>query len=216
MKLKRGSRHEQRGWLFDVYPSSEGMVLWVITEEGERLKLIDSFHPTFYFDGPSNELRKVFLLLSREATSITVKQVERIEFFSGESIPVVQVTLQDPTQFFGVVKQVTRLSERLKLYNCDISLPQLYFYERNVFPLAFCSIAYTEAGRVLSIQALDSAWDLDYSLPPFRFLALKLEGELINPNHGWRGKLEIHDEQECHVLEGDDPAELITLLNNHL
>ena len=216
MKLKRGSRHEQRGWLFDVYPSSEGMVLWVITEEGERLKLIDSFHPTFYFDGPSNELRKVFLLLSREATSITAKQVERIEFFSGESIPVVQVTLQDPTQFFGVVKQVTRLSERLNLYNCDISLPQLYFYERNVFPLAFCSITYTEAGRVLSIQALDSAWDLDYSLPPFRFLALKLEGELINPNHGWRGKLEIHDEQECHVLEGDDPAELITLLNNHL
>jgi DNA polymerase-2 len=192
------------------------MVLWVITEEGERLKLIDSFHPTFYFDGPSNELRKVFLLLSREATSITVKQVERIEFFSGESVPVVQVTLQDPTQFSSVVKEVTRISGQLNLYNCDISLPQLYFYERNVFPLAFCLITYTEAGRVLSIQALDSAWDLDYSLPPLRFLALKLEGELINPNHGWRGKLEIHDEQECHVLEGDDPAELITLLNNHL
>ncbi|MGH7275304.1 MAG: DNA polymerase domain-containing protein [Nitrospiria bacterium] len=216
MKLKRGSRHERRGWLFDVYPSSEGMVLWVITEEGQRLKLIDSFHPSFYFDGPSNELRKVFLLLSREATSITAKQVERIEFFSGESIPVVQVTLQNPTRFSSVVKEVTHISGQLNLYNCDISLPQLYFYERNVFPLAFCAIAYTEAGRVLSIQALDSAWDLDYSLPPLRFLALKLEGELINPNHGWRGKLEIHDERECHVLEGEDPMELITLLNNHL
>jgi len=216
MSSKRSSRREIKGWLFDAYPSPEGMVVWIITEDDERLRLTDSFHPSFYFNGPPDDMRKTFFLLSKESTPITAKQVERIEFFSGEHIPVVQVTLQDPTQYAGVVKKLTRMNGRLNLYGCDISLPQLYFYERNLFPLAFCSIACTETGMVQSIQALDSPWDLDYCLPPLRFLHLKLEGERINPNHGWRGKLEVQNEQDRHVLEEEDPKELLTLLNNHL
>ena len=216
MNSKPGSRHELRGWLFDAYPSPQGMVVWIITEEGRRLRLTDDFRPAFYFDGPPDEARTAFLFLSREKTSITVRPVERLELFRGESIPVMQVTFEDPTQFGRVVKKLIRMSGRLNLYNCDIGLPQLYFYERDLFPLAYCSVVYTGGGKILSIHAMESAWDTDYSLPPLRSLQIRLEGDGLNPNHGGRGKLEISDGQEARVLEGDDPIELITCLNEHL
>jgi DNA polymerase-2 len=192
------------------------MVLWIITEDGQRLRLMDPFHPSFYFEGPSDEFRNAFLHLSRGKTLITARQVERIEFFSGKPIPVVQVTVHDPTEYVGIVRKLTRISDRLRIYNCDIDLSQLYFYERNLFPLAFCSIDYTETETIQTIQALDSPWDPDYSLPPLRFMHLRLEGDLINPNHGRQGKLEIQNGHDRSVLEGDDPAELLINLNSHL
>src|SRR5712671_5882292 len=130
MNSKHSSRHEIKAWLFDAYPSPEGMVVWLITEEDERLKLVDIFHPSFYFDGPSGDMAKIFRLFSKEPTPITAKRVERIEFFRGKHIPVVQVTLKDPTQYAAIVKKLTRLDGRFNLYNCDIGLPQQYFYER--------------------------------------------------------------------------------------
>jgi len=211
-----GQGRKLKGWLFDVYPSPEGMALWIITEEDQRVRLIDPFHPSFYFAGPPSELWKVFVHLSKEKTHTVARQVERSELFSQQPIPVVEVTVKDPTCFQNVVRKVIRASEGLCLYNCDISLAQLYYFERGLFPLAFCEITHTDTGRVQSIKALDSPWDLDYRLPPLRFLHLKLEGDLINPNHGWRGKLELYDGEDCHALEEDDPRELIGLLNGYL
>jgi len=215
MNLKSDTRRELKGWLFDVYPNPKGMVLWIITEEGQRLRLIDPFHPSFYFEGSSKELSHAFLHLSRETTPITARQVERIEFFSGKPIPVVQVTVHVPTEYVGIVKRMTRISDKLRFYNCDINLSQLYFYERNLFPLASCSVS-ANSETIETIRALDSPWDLDYSLPPLRIMHLRLEGDLINPNHGGQGKLEIYNGQDSSVLEGDDPAELLICLNNHL
>ncbi|HEY4485282.1 MAG TPA: hypothetical protein VI702_03010, partial [Nitrospiria bacterium] len=216
MSLKPDIQREIRGWLFDVYPASGGMVLWVITEEGRRLRLVDPFHPSFYFEGPPGESRRAFSLLSREATPVTARPVERMEFFSGKPIPVVQVTVEDPMEFPAIVGKLTRLGDRLRFYTCDINPAQLYFYERNVFPLAFCSIECGDGAAVRSIRALDSPWDLDYSLPPLRVMQIRMEGDRSNPNHGTRGRLEILDGQGGRVLEGDDAAELVIGLNQRL
>lgn len=192
------------------------MVLWMITEDGRRLRLVDSFFPRFYLNGPKHEIRRVLSIFHRNNSPIVTQSVNRLDFFSRLSIPVIQVTVQDPTRFSDVVKKITRLSEDLSFYNCDISLPQQYFFERGLFPLAFCSMTHTRAGAIRSIKLLDSLWSIDYSLPPLRMLSLKLEGDFINPNHGWRGKLEIQDDQECHVLEEDEPQALLHLFNDHL
>jgi DNA polymerase II len=213
---KQDSGRERKGWLLDAYPSSEGMVLWIVTEEGDRVRLVDRFRPSFYFDGPSEARSTAFLLLSREGGPLTAKPVERVELLGGRSIPVVQVTMEDPTRFVRAVQTVARIDARLNLYNCDIRLPQLYFYERKIFPLAYCSVLCTETGRVESIRALDSPWDIDYPLPPLRAVHIKLEGDLVNPNHGWRNKLEIYDGQDGRTLEGEDAGELVQHLNRHL
>ena len=205
-----------KGWILDVYPCNQGMVLWIITENGRRLRLIDSFFPRFYLNGPKHEIDRVLSIFHHNKSPIVTQPVNRLEFFSRLSIPVIQVTVFNPMRFSDVVKKITRLSDDLSFYNCDVSIPQQYFFEQDLFPLAFCSITHTRAGAIQSIKLLDSLWSTNYSLPPLRVLSLKPAGDFINPNHGWRGKLEIQVDQESHILEEDEPQALLHLFNDHL
>ena len=45
------------GWLFDLYPLHDRMVLWFITEGGQRLRLEDDFPYCLYLGGPQARLR---------------------------------------------------------------------------------------------------------------------------------------------------------------
>jgi hypothetical protein len=45
-----------RGWIFDVYPAGEGeIVVWIISETGERIRLIDEFEPKIYVSATKGE-----------------------------------------------------------------------------------------------------------------------------------------------------------------
>jgi len=41
------------GWLFDLYPLGDRMVLWFITASGQKLRLEDDFPYCLYLGGPS-------------------------------------------------------------------------------------------------------------------------------------------------------------------
>jgi hypothetical protein len=55
------------GWLLDVCIDNDHATLWIKTEDGRILKLIDSYHPGFYIL-PRNESdgSHLFQILSRE------------------------------------------------------------------------------------------------------------------------------------------------------
>ena len=48
---------ETNGWLFDLYPLGDRLVLWFITEAGKRLRLEDDFPYCVYLGGPPARLR---------------------------------------------------------------------------------------------------------------------------------------------------------------
>jgi hypothetical protein len=49
-----------RGWLLDVYPSDPGKVaVWIIRENGERIKLTDTFQPCIYVSGKQDDLERL-------------------------------------------------------------------------------------------------------------------------------------------------------------
>jgi len=46
-----------KGWIFDLYPSYLGqMYIWIITENGERKRLLDKFQPKIYVSGREENL----------------------------------------------------------------------------------------------------------------------------------------------------------------
>ena len=53
------------GWLLDVYIEEDQAVLWIKTEEGNTLKLIDCYEPYFYIEPKSErdgmELFQIFM-----------------------------------------------------------------------------------------------------------------------------------------------------------
>ena len=54
------------GWLFDLYPLGDRMVLWFITAAGERLRLEDDFPYCIYLGGPQAQLKSLARALGQK------------------------------------------------------------------------------------------------------------------------------------------------------
>lgn len=65
-----------RGWLFDVYPSEFGSVaVWVISQNGERIKLTDKFQPCIYVSGKQDDLEQLISRLFNNQKIASLKFV---------------------------------------------------------------------------------------------------------------------------------------------
>jgi len=201
------------------------MTVWFIDNNGGSHALQDHFTPSFYVRGPQEELRAVCQMLRATRAPIDLRRTERIDLFLDHEVEVLEIGVREPILFPNLFRQVANFRPDLTYYNTDIPLPQRYVLERQVFPLAYCSVEHEE-GRILSIQAVDSPWDTEYRLPPMRVITLRLEGELQNPARGHRGDLLVEvDGKEIafnrrrsrelvlgvrHILEQYDPDLLVS------
>ena len=49
-----------KGWIFDVYPANVGeMAVWIISENGQRIRLTDKFQPKIYVSGKKEDVEKL-------------------------------------------------------------------------------------------------------------------------------------------------------------
>lgn len=205
------SPNHRTGWLLDVYPDSAGMALWLLTDEGHRLRLLDPYQPAFYLTGPTPDLLAALRTLRR--APVAVRRVERRTLDRPDAIPVTEVAVQQPLAFAPLVRSLVRQFDSLQFYQADVSLPQRYFYDRGLFPLARCEAETTPDGLIREIHALDSPWDTEYATPPLAILELALDGDSPNPNHGGAVHLVVRLDGEERRLEQTDQAELIESFN---
>ena len=213
------------GWLFDVYPQGNGMRIWLIDPGGRSHPLHDSFSPAFYVHGPQHELRAICELLRNRRSPVDLARDEKIDLFLDHSIEVLKVSVRVPNQLARLFRLVADFRPNLTYYNADIPLPQRYVLERGIFPLAYCAVD-VEQGRIRNIEALDTPYEIDYSLPQLRTMTLRLDGDMRDPSRGHRGDLmvEIEGKTMCfprarsrqlvlgirHLLEHYDPDVLIS------
>jgi len=223
----RFTNHESRleGWLFDVYPSHDGMIVWIIDDHGRAHRLRYRYAPTCYAAGGRNALEAARQALARLRTPVTLTPTVRRELMSGTQIPVIAVAVHNPLAFPAAARLLARVPG-LTLYNCDILTVRLFFYETGLFPLARCAVTCAgDAAREIALTSRPE--DLEYALPPLTVLRLHLESPgghsddpddlpTANPSHGRPGRLEAGVDGETVVLDGDDPAETIRSLNRLL
>lgn len=209
--MARFSSPEIKGWLLDAYPVPQGMLLWILTEKGDRLFFPVPFRPRFYVGGTGRALERIRRRLEGLHFPLALAETERIELFSGVPHSVLEVTTFSPIDFFDVVRQASDLPD-VALYNCDIPLPQLYFYETGLFPLAFCRIDRLPD----RVALLDSPWETDPPVPPICSVSITLEQESGPARHGSSGGLVVEVDGERRVIDGEDPRELLATLNTLL
>ncbi len=197
-------------FLFDVYPVPGGMAVWLLADDGTRLRLVHPWAPRLYYAGDGGAVRQAEAALRSLRTPITLRPAVRRDLLRGE-IPVVEGAVADPMAFPRVTARLARL-DGLTFYNCDVALPQMYLYEHRLFPLGRCAVDVTPDGRIREIAPLDSPWDPEYTVPPLTILRLRLEGDPINPNHGRRATLHVAVDGEESGLMGDTPEELLASL----
>jgi len=93
-----------KGWILDIYPSGRGeMTVWIIAENGERIRLTDKFQPKIYVSAKEEDLER---LVSRLFRSRIVASWDFVQKYANatdtEKSKVLEVTLKDcrSTPFF--------------------------------------------------------------------------------------------------------------------
>ncbi|HET7011771.1 MAG TPA: DNA polymerase domain-containing protein [Anaerolineales bacterium] len=177
-------------WLFDVYPDGEGMRLWLLDADGRMHSLQDTFTPCLYVRGPLEDLRAVARMLRLRQAPVAFRRTERRDLFLDRQIEVLEIDVRLPALLPTVLRWAAEFRPGLTYYDADIPLPQRYVLARGLFPLAACDVDYdASTSRVRDIATVDTPWEVDYRLPPFKVMTLRLgedrgddeAGELYNP-----------------------------------
>lgn len=209
------------GWLFDLYPVEQVMVLWMITDAGERLRFVDkSFVPEFLIEGLPEDL---------EACQRSVKRMRefawgglrtRRDVWSNEPRTLQAVEIKNLEQASTALQTLYRRHPGLTYHNCDLQPGALYCYEKHLVPAGRCRLWHRE-GVVVATENLDDPWTCDDPPMPLREAWLHIQGARMRPRPAlgglalrtheravaWDGSGDLRETLESlnAILELDDP-----------
>jgi DNA polymerase elongation subunit (family B) len=201
-----------RGWLIDLYVREDIIVLWFRLQSGSLLCLTDSFPYLFYAQGRPRDL----LALEKNLSYLIRRTnwTKRRDFWTGNLIQVRELEVFSFKKLFEIQKVLSRFTGAINFYNIDLAVPQYYAYLKGLFPLCYCQLKWEER-RLLGVEVLDSPWNPDAELPPFKTIELGLtQDPQIALERG--NSIELTVEGRSFELGGSRPADLLEKLNGYL
>jgi DNA polymerase-2 len=207
------------GWLFDLYPLESSMILWIKDEDGLLHRFEEPFRPRFYSQGEKENLLALFHSLQKERLAIGYQWAKKREFWSGDEVDVMEIELGDTEHYAQLPRILPRWEERITFYNCDIPLPQVYLYEKGIFPTGRCIIE-VEGNRIFGIHpdSSESVWVDDGDLRDLRVMELRITNQigsvrsLILECEGYRMEMENVDLSEIgKFLKHFDPDVILSV-----
>lgn len=204
------------GWLFDVYPSHGGMVLWFIDQDGNKHRAVVPFAPAFFLHLSKEDRRRAELIARRCRASVSLQQTQRRELYSNDVWDVLQVFVSDPTKFRSVVSYYERFFPYFAFFNSDLLPAQLYFYETQLFPLAYGEYAIDESGRLVDWVLHDARECVEYELPPLSLMTLRNANDFVPPKYQRTLQLEVEYDGNTYTLEQESPRDVLEAFNWHL
>ena len=185
------------------------------------VRFIDSRNPSD-LDSMPREKRKdllaLFHSLQKERLVRGYQWTKKREFWSGDEVDVMEIELGDTEHYAQLPRILPRWEEKIIFYNCDIPLPQIYLYERGLFPTGRCIIE-VEGNRIFEIHPdpSESVWMDDGDLPDLRVMELRITNQigsgrfLILECEGYRMEMENVDLSEIEkFLKHFDPDVILS------
>lgn len=195
------------GWLLDLFADTKpGVVLWLIGEDGERHRLTQEFPVTFYAAGEPARLRRLWRFLQSQPEKVELKRSERRDIFSSGLVQVLEATVPQTAAQPYLFSRVAREFPELTYFDADLPITTRHAAIYNSFPLVHCQVEVDEHGRVQSMQALDTPWQLDPPAPPLRLLALEPD---VDPNHAEPTQLYVRSMSVSYRLSLEHPRPLL-------
>ena len=203
------------GWLFDAYPTEKGITLWLIDVEGKKHKLHYAFRPVFYINLNKDEEKFLQSVRKQLPCDISLCRVEKRELYSQAVVKVLEVSVQNPMMFQNMVYALTKYFNFYKFYGADIKVIQLFYYITQLFPLAYGEYE-VENDQLKRWNLLDDNGAERYSLPEFSIMTLAPSMKLFAPKYQRSLEIEIGIDGTTHVLQQNDPLELLEQINYYL
>jgi DNA polymerase elongation subunit (family B) len=189
------------GWLFDLYPLGDRMVLWFITAAGARLRLEDDFPYCLYLGGPPGRLRSRARVLGQKGWLRRAYPAQGRDLWTGREIPVMALEVKAYGLLPGVRRWLGTLPAAVAGYNCDLDIAAYYLYVRRYQPCAWYEVEAAD-GRLLHLDPLEDAFAVEFSVPPLATLVLRLTRDPLIPLGAGNG---LAVEWEGRTLELDAP-----------
>jgi DNA polymerase elongation subunit (family B) len=207
-----------KGWILDAYPSNEGEItVWMISEAGQRIRLIDTFHPKIYVSSKQDNIEPLIGRLYNNSDVIkwdfAYKYAQPTD---SEKSKVLELALRDCRRTTTLTNNILRMGDfmRYQVSNCDLKGDRAYFFSHDIFPLALVEVKVDKTG--LQYSLLDSVASTDYAIPPFRVMKLDVEIAKKNKIADFSdpiGKIQLsQDEEEIQIESGDEAEKLIQLV----
>ena len=150
------------GWLFDVYPLDDKIILWIKNKNTHRLEI--KWSPSLYVSSDSrhklDKLQKNRQILSLIKNCQWVERKEKVSALTNSS--VLKFTTKKSSDLLRLGLTIENLDQFgvYRLYNVDVPPAQSFLYQYDLFPLGKYKIDNTW------VPQSDIA-ETDYGLPVF-------------------------------------------------
>jgi len=206
------------GWLFDLYPSkSDEMSIWIISEDGKRVKFVDRYHPSIYISGGEQDLQNLVKRIDIRQLAKTCRFTEKYVNLADKDRSKVLEIECGHRSIRKLISRVARLGyRRYRLNNVDVPIEQSYLFRNDIFPFAFLRVR--SRNSELSYQLQDSVESEDYAIPPLRTSFLRVEIKRSGPIARFDDPLQtviLQKDGETEVVDkGSESDKLIELANS--
>ena len=162
------------GWLLDITESPDGrsVVLWRKERASGRVRRTAvEYRPPFLVDGPRDELPGLARRLAQDPTVAAVeRRVLAPSLFDRRARTVLAVTPARNPRRRALARSVDALGgfARFRLYDVDLTAPQLYHLHHGLFPFA------PVVGHGADLTATEPAETIEYATPPLRVVPLEV------------------------------------------
>ncbi len=198
---------ETTGWLFDLYPLNNRLVLWFITAEGRRLRVEDEFPYRLYLGGPQGQVRSLARALASRGWVRRVYRTCGQDLWSGKEIPVLALELKAYGHLPRLRAWLGANHGEVGTYNCDLDLAAYYLYTRKLWPCAWYELEAKD-NRLLGISPREDQFALEFSLPPLATMYLGLTRDPLIPLGAGNGV--ALGWEDCKLeIEAQDAASLV-------
>lgn len=202
------------GWLLDLYEDPlDGIALWLLCDDGRRLRLRQRFPAALYARGEEGALRALQSHLAQNFSRLVFRREQRRDVFLRREVEVLAVEAPHPGDLPAVLRAASRAFPRLEYADADLPVSLRYAARTGLFPLARCRLEVDPGGWVHAAEALDSPWDTEHAPPPLRVLELRAEEP---PGGGPPRRLLARAGQITHALALDPARALLVALRGLL
>ena len=167
------------GWMLDVYEDAvDGAVIWLLADDGRRLRLRQSFPISFCVRGPEAILAVLQRHLAGCFAHLSFYEEERRDVFAAEEVRVLVVETHRPGELSAVLREAARIFPRLDYADADLALSLRYAARTGLFPLARCQVEVDGQGWVRSAEVCDSPWYMERAALPLRVMEMEKDENL--------------------------------------
>src|SRR6266699_321394 len=198
------------GWILDLYHKPGYMVVWLKKPDGRCVRLIDRWKPKLHVGGNYREL----VDLACKSYIVQCRFVDKFERAGDiEKTRVLEIEVETDDEAAKLANRIQREGKysRFRLYDVDIPSPQIYLYQKDLFPLALVEADAKDDEVQWNLR--DSRKTIDYKLPPLREIRLEVKTKKTRKIRTFGdeiGSLQLkHDDGEAFTIDSGSEGEKI-------